>query len=93
MHHFLVELNLFFIIFLHYYTEKSRKVSNKLRKEVAGLYLLKHKNIVLWGTDLNTTAEKFDALYTDMSWVKVKRGAKDIEQQNLKHYLDMLVTK
>ena len=70
----------------------SGKTPNMLRKDVAGLYLSRYKKMVLWGTDINTTAEKFDALYTDMSWLKVSRGAKDIEQQNLTHYLDMLVT-
>ena len=67
------------------------KIPSKLRKEVADLYLSRYRKIILWGTDVNTVAESFDALYTDMSWVKVKRGLQVTEQEDLKHYLDMLV--
>ena len=67
------------------------KIPSKLRKEVADLYLSRYRKIILWGTDVNTVTESFDALYTDMSWVKVNRGLQVTEQEDLKHYLDMLV--
>ena len=63
----------------------------KLREEVADLYLSRYKNIIHWGTGFNPTSDKFDSLYTDMTWVKVNRNNQDLEHEDLLHYTDMLV--
>ena len=47
--------------------------------------------MILWGTGFDLTSEKFDALYTDMTWVKVDRKSQDLEHEDLQHYTDMLV--
>ena len=69
----------------------SGSIPAKLREEVADLYLSRYKNIIHWGTGFNPTSDKFDSLYTDMTWVKVNRNNQDLEHEDLLHYTDMLV--
>ena len=69
----------------------SGSIPSKLREQVADLYLSRYKKIILWGTGFDPTSDKFDALYTDMSWVKVDRKTSNMEQEDLSHYTDMLV--
>ena len=66
-------------------------IPTNLREDVADLYLSRYKKIILWGTGFDPTSEKFDALYTDMTWVKVDRKSQDLEHEDLQHYTDMLV--
>ena len=66
-------------------------IPDELRKAVAELYLSRYKRIILWGSGINPAPVQFDALYTDMSWVKVNRAKEAMESSDLKHYTDMFV--
>ena len=66
-------------------------IPHELRKAVAELYLSQYKKIILWGSGINPTPVKFDALYTEMSWVKVNRQEEVMEKNDLEHYTDMFV--
>ena len=66
-------------------------IPDELRKAVAELYLSRYKRIILWGSGINPAPVQFDALYTDMSWVKVNRAEEAMESSDLKHYTDMFV--
>ena len=78
-------------IFLYSFKAWFGSIPSDLREQVADLYLSRYKKIILWGTGFDPTADKFDALYTDMSWVKVDRKTSNMEQEDLTHYTDMLV--
>ena len=45
----------------------------------------------MWGSGTNRASVNFDALYTDMEYVKIHRAPSHQETYNLKHYTDMLV--
>ena len=66
-------------------------IPDELRKTVAELYLSRYKRIILWGSGINPVQAQFDALYTDMSWVKVNRSEEVMERDDLKNYWDMFV--
>ena len=66
-------------------------IPDELRKAVAELYLSRYKRIILWGSGINPVQAQFDALYTDMSWVKVDRSEEIMERDDLKNYWDMFV--
>ena len=66
-------------------------IPDELRKAVAELYLSRYKRIILWGSGINPVPVQFDALYTDMSWVKVDRSEEIMERDDLKNYWDMFV--
>ena len=66
-------------------------IPDELRKAVAELYLSQYKRIILWGSGINPVPVQFDALYTDMSWVKVNRSEEVMESNDLEHYTDMFV--
>ena len=66
-------------------------IPDELRKAVAQLYLSQYKRIILWGSGINPVPVQFDALYTDMSWVKVNRSEEIMERDDLKNYWDMFV--
>ena len=66
-------------------------IPDELRKAIAELYLTRYKRIILWGSGINPLPVQFDALYTELSWVKVHRLAEDMERDDLKHYWDMFV--
>ena len=66
-------------------------IPDELRKTVAELYLSRYKRIILWGSGINPVQAQFDALYTDMSWVKVDRSEEVMERDDLKNYWDMFV--
>ena len=68
-------------------------IPKDLRTKVANLYLSKYKKIILWGTGVNPTATDFDAVYTDMTWLKVNREVAVMEQSDLSHYTDLFVNK
>ena len=65
-------------------------IPDELRKVVAELYLSRYKKIILWGSGINPVNVKFDALYTEMSWVKVNRS-EEVMEKDLDHYTDMFV--
>ena len=62
-----------------------------LRIALASHYLRQYRNIILWGTGINRTPVKFDALYTDLQYVQIHRSASDLEGRDLNHYTEMLV--
>ena len=66
-------------------------IPDELRMAVAELYLSRYKRIILWGSGINPVPAQFDALYTDMSWVKVNRSEDVMENNDLEHYTDMFV--
>ena len=66
-------------------------IPDDLRKAVAELYLSRYKRIILWGSGINPVPVQFDALYTDMCWVKVNRSEEVMESSDLEHYTDMFV--
>ena len=66
-------------------------IPDELRNAVAELYLSRYKRIILWGSGINPVCAQFDALYTDMSWVKIDRSEEIMERDDLKNYWDMFV--
>ena len=66
-------------------------IPDELRKAVAELYLSRYKRIILWGSGINPVRAQFDALYTEMSWVKIDRSEAIMERDDLKNYWDMFV--
>ena len=66
-------------------------IPDELRQAVAELYLSRYKRIILWGSGINPVPVQFDALYTDMIWVKVNRSEDVMEIKDLEHYTDMFV--
>ena len=66
-------------------------IPDELRKTVAEMYLSRYKRIILWGSGINPVPVQFDALYTDMSWVKVDRSREVMERDDLNNYWDMFV--
>ena len=71
--------------------ELTDQIPSGLRIALASYYLSRYKKIVLWGSGVNPAPVEFDALYTDMEYVKIKRAASVQEHQELTHYTDMLV--
>ena len=66
-------------------------IPNELRIALASHYLSTYRNISLWGSDDNPAPVEFDALYTDMEYVKINREANVQEERDLNHYIEMLV--
>ena len=66
-------------------------IPDELRKALADFYVTDEKKIILWGSGINPAAVKFDALYTEMSWVKFNRSEEVMESNDLEHYTDMFV--
>ena len=71
--------------------ELTDPIQSGLRIALASHYLSRYKKIILWGSGVNPASIEFDALYTNMQYVKVKRAASVQECQQLTHYTDMLV--
>ena len=85
------KVNLFHLFFIVENVKDS--IPSGLRIALASHYLTRYKKIVLWGSGINPVPAEFDALYTDMQYVRIHRAASHLEGDSLDHYTNMLVSK
>ena len=80
-----------YFLFIFCKEEVSDAIPSGLRIALASHYLSRYKRIILWGSGTERTSVNFDALYTDMEYVKIHRTLNLQKTHDLKHYTEILV--